>query len=365
MTSCADAGLWAFRGNGVTPDASPSCDGTAFAAPNGLGSDTAVLFYAPMALGPGTPNTLYFGSDRLYRSTNKGDLMTVVSQAPIVTSTAISAIGISPTNDNVRIVGLRNGQVWATTTGSPILTNITSGSFPANPNGSTTNKFVSRAVIDPDDPNTAYITFSFYAPAGQGVWKTTNLSSPTPTWTAAGSGIPSIPINAFVVDPNDSTDLYAGTDVGVYSSTDGGASWAPFGTGLPAAAVFDMAVAQPGTASQQLRVATHGRSMWQIPLPSVPTAVSVTSFAARRIGSHVRVSWRTASESAIAGFNVIRNGKRLNRALIAAKRSGQAGGAAYSFVDRSALRGRRYSYRLQVVDLTGRRSWHGAATATR
>src|SRR4030095_11270088 len=108
---------WEFRGAGGGVDATPSCDGTAFAATNGINVGDVVNFYAPMALGPGTPNTLYFGTDRLYRSTNKGDTMSAVSQA-FVASTPVSAIGISPSNDNVRIVGLNNGSVFATTTGA-------------------------------------------------------------------------------------------------------------------------------------------------------------------------------------------------------------------------------------------------------
>lgn len=269
QASCAVKDGWEVRGF-ISAGSGTACDGTPKTAANGISGSDNVEFYAPMALGPGTPNTLYFGTDRLYRSTNKGDTMSVVSQAPISGVAPITAIGISPANDNVRIVGLQNGQVWATTTGSSTLTNITSGSFPANPTGSTTNKWVGRAVIDPHNPNTAYVTFAFYAPAGQGVWKTTNLNAATPTWTAAGSGIPSVPINAYVIDPNDSTHLFAGTDIGVYASTDGGATWAPFGTGLPATAVFDMTIVQPGTFDESLRVATHGRSMWQVPLSSQP-----------------------------------------------------------------------------------------------
>ena len=34
-------------------------------------------------------------------------------------------------------------------------------------------------------------------------------------------------------DPTDVTTLYCGTDVGVYRSTDSGATWSAFGTGLP------------------------------------------------------------------------------------------------------------------------------------
>src|SRR5205807_8466313 len=125
-----------------------------------------------------------FGTEKLYRSTDRGDTMTAVSQAPINSTPCdatvpaspcpISTIAIWPGGDNVRMVGLKNGQVWATSTGSSALVNITSGSFPANPNGST-NKFVGRVMIDPNNKNVAYVAFSFYAPAGQGVWKITNL----------------------------------------------------------------------------------------------------------------------------------------------------------------------------------------------
>lgn len=271
QASCAFKGGWEVRGF-INAGPGTACDGMPLTAANGISGTDNVVFYAPMALGPGTPNTVYFGTDRLYRSTNRGDTMSVVSQAPIdiFTNSPITAIGISPANDNVRIVGLQNGQVWAATTGSSALTNITSGSFPANPTG-TTNKWIGRAVIDPNNSNTAYVTFSFYAPAGQAVWKITNLSqavsgAQSPNWVPAASGIPSVPANAFVVDPNDSTHLFAGTDIGVYGSTDSGATWAPFGTGLPAVAVFDMQIVQPGTANESLRVATHGRSMWQVSL---------------------------------------------------------------------------------------------------
>ncbi|GAC1396534.1 MAG: hypothetical protein NVSMB56_11290 [Pyrinomonadaceae bacterium] len=266
---------WEFRGFGFAADPTPSCDGTAFVAANGLQSSDNVLFYAPMTLGPGSPNTFYFGTDRLYRSVDRGDTMTVVSQGPIFQTSAgppavgseVSTIAVSPQDDNYRIVGLQNGRVYGTSTASTTLVDITSASFPANPNGSTTNNFVGRARFDPTNKNVAYITFSFYAPAGQGVWKITNFGAATnatpvaPVWTAAGSGIPSIPINALIIDPTDGNTLFAGTDIGVYISRNGGTSWTPYGTGLPRVAVFDLAF-QP--TSRILRAATHGRGMWEI-----------------------------------------------------------------------------------------------------
>jgi hypothetical protein len=277
-------------------DASPpsNCDNLPFLKNNGIQLTDNVLFYAPMALGPGSPNTLYFGTDRLYRSTDRGDNMAIVSQSPLQPTatrcplgkacppngsdtpasvgTPISTIAISPQDDNYRIVGMQNGQVWATSTGSSALVNITSGSFPANPNTSTTNMFVGRAMISPTNKDVAYISFSFFAPAGQGIWKITNLGAAgagtaAPNWVPASNGIPSIPINALAIDPANANNVFAGTDIGVYNSTDGGATWAPFGTGLPRVAVFGIAI-QP--ASRTLRIATHGRGMWEISLNAAP-----------------------------------------------------------------------------------------------
>jgi hypothetical protein len=182
--------------------------------------------------------------------------MTVVSQSPLVSGVPISAIGISPQNDAARIVGLANGKVFATTTGATTLSDVT-GPIPA--------RYIARAMIDPNNANTAYVTLAgFGLAAGQHVWKTTNLNAATPTWTVAGTGIPDLPVNSFVIDPANSNNLYAGTDIGVFRSTDGGQSWQPFSNGLPRVAVFDIKLQN---ANRVLRIATHGRGIWEISVP--------------------------------------------------------------------------------------------------
>ncbi|MBI1761579.1 MAG: Ig-like domain repeat protein [Acidobacteria bacterium] len=252
-TANAQENGWTFFGCGFS--------GT----PNGMTcAATNILFYAPMTLGPGNPNTLYFGSDVLYRSSNNGATMTKVSQEPIVSGVAISTIGISPQNDNVRVVGLTNGRVYATTTGATTLTNVTSASFPV--------RGVGRVAVDPANSNTAYVTFlGFGVTAGQHIWKTTDLNSATPTWAPAGSGIPDVPVDAFVIDRQNPSNLFAGTDIGVYASTDGGASWLPFGTGMPRVAVFDLAIQSN---NRLLRAATHGRGIFEINIPGTTTQLA-------------------------------------------------------------------------------------------
>ncbi len=50
--------------------------------------------------------------------------MSLVSQGPLVSGVPVSAIGISPQDDNYRIVGLNNGALFFTTTGSSTLTSL-------------------------------------------------------------------------------------------------------------------------------------------------------------------------------------------------------------------------------------------------
>ncbi|HEY0099246.1 MAG TPA: lamin tail domain-containing protein [Pyrinomonadaceae bacterium] len=266
-TACATEGQWAFKGFGAPPGFVNACGDAE--GPNGITPSDNVLFYAPLELGPGTPNTVYYGTDRLYRSINRGDTMTLASQAPLspiagnpTIGSPISAIGISPQDDNVRLVGLANGALFFTTTGLPVLTSLD----PVGAGSVIPDKYVGRVRFDPTNANTAYITLNGFTGAQNHVYRVTNLST-TPVITnisgTGATGIPDIPVNAFAVDPLNPTSLYAGTDIGVYISTNGGTTWAPYGTGLPRVAVFDMEI---HSQHRLLRIATHGKGMWDIGL---------------------------------------------------------------------------------------------------
>jgi photosystem II stability/assembly factor-like uncharacterized protein len=237
--------------------------------PNGITcTASAILFYAPMASGPGNPNTIYFGSDRLYRSADLGVTMPPVSQV-LESGRAITAIGVAPSDDNVRAVGLRNGKLWGTSTGSATLTDITNAGMPQpNPADTVARRPVGRIVFHPTDADTAWVAFGGYGVAtGHHVWKTTDFAAGATAWVPSGTGIPDVPVNALVVDPELPTDLYAGTDIGVFLSRDGGASWVPFSESLPRVAVFELSF-QEGSSPRVLRAATHGRGIWERPAAS-------------------------------------------------------------------------------------------------
>ena len=233
---------------------------------NGINCSDSVLFYTPLALGPGAPNAVYFGTDHLYRSTDQGVTNVAVSQAPLIAGVAVSAIGISAQDDDFRIVGLKNGHVFATTSGSNTLTDVTGG---------WAKMYIARTVIDPNNKNTAYVTLDGYGTPSH-VWKTSNLSAVPPSWTAVSNGLPDVPVNAFAVDPGNSNYLSAGTDIGGFTSTDGGATWNAYGTGLPRVAIFDLNIQ---LVAHKIRVGTHGRGAWEIAAAQFndTTALSVSN----------------------------------------------------------------------------------------
>ena len=82
------------------------------------------------------------------------------------------------------------------------------------------------------------------------------------TWARVDSnGLPPVPIRKLLVSPRDPSrkTIYAGTWLGVYESTDAGATWHRFGVGLPLAIINDLYMPLDGSF---LRAASYGRGVW-------------------------------------------------------------------------------------------------------
>ncbi|MFL5387566.1 MAG: WD40/YVTN/BNR-like repeat-containing protein [Myxococcales bacterium] len=82
------------------------------------------------------------------------------------------------------------------------------------------------------------------------------------TWqsvTGAGT-LPNVPVESVKGDPNDPNVLYVGTFIGLYKSTDHGATFTR-DFGLPFVKVTDICVSDDGSS---IEVATYGRGIWQL-----------------------------------------------------------------------------------------------------
>src|SRR6185312_4574508 len=86
--------------------------------------------------------------------------------------------------------------------------------------------------------------------------------------------LPDLPAYAIALNPAAST-LYVGNDNGVYASTNGGTTWAPYGAAMPNVQVRDL---EYNSTTNTLAAFTLGRGAFQIStsLPS-PIVVNTTT----------------------------------------------------------------------------------------
>ena len=136
---------------------------------------------------------------------------------------------------------------------------------------------VSSLAADPHDPTGRTIYATVMGFSGNGInaphlYRSTDAGA---DWTNISSNLPDAPANSVIVDPNDANTLYVALDTGVYATTQvtncaSANCWSIYGAGLPNAPVMQLAAA-PAMATGdgrtgELRAATYGRGIWQIPL---------------------------------------------------------------------------------------------------
>ncbi len=136
---------------------------------------------------------------------------------------------------------------------------------------------ISSIVADPHDATgkTVYATVMGFAGNGVNAPHVYQSSNGGASWSNISSNLPNTPANAVLVDPNDANTLYVAMDAGIYVTTAAGTCttsncWSLYGTGLPNSPVVVLAAAAGMTTGDgrtgELRAATYGRGIWQIPL---------------------------------------------------------------------------------------------------
>ena len=117
-------------------------------------------------------------------------------------------------------------------------------------------RMCTRIVPHPTDLRLAYATFGGYE--ADNIWRTRDGGL---TWAPIGRSLPAAPVRSLAIHPRRNDLLYAGTEVGVFASEDGGATWSPTNEG-PA----NVSVDELFWAGQTLYAATHGRGLYRIDL---------------------------------------------------------------------------------------------------
>ena len=226
---------------------------------------------APMQISPHDPNTLYYGGERVFKTTDGGMHWEAISPdltrndkdkqqasgGPITiddTGTeyydTVFSIAESPLTKGVIWAGTDDGLIQLTRDGGKNWANVTPKDLPEWSR-------ISLVEASPHDAGTAYVAIDRHQndDLHPYIYKTGDYGK---TWTKLGKGIPD---NTFVravrEDPKKRGLLYAGTETGVYVSFNDGADWRPLQLNLPRTPVHDLVVK-----NDDLVLATHGRAFW-------------------------------------------------------------------------------------------------------
>jgi photosystem II stability/assembly factor-like uncharacterized protein len=219
-----------------------------------------VAFYPPLVAN-GVNSNLYFGTNRLYISTNRGANWTPPAGVLDMTfggGDVLSAIAVAKSDTNVIYTGSAQGRAMVSTTGGTGFTQITTG-LP--------QRFIKSIVVSPTNSSVAYLTVSGFD-SGH-VFKTVNAGT---NWTDISGNLPNIPTNTLAIDPRNPSTLYVGTDIGVFRTTTDGGTWETFNDGMPPVIVSELDI----NASGLLQAGTYGRGAYQI--NTAPNSKAVADF---------------------------------------------------------------------------------------
>lgn len=231
---------------------------------------------SPFIISPNHPQTVYFGSNHLFRSTDRGDTWRIISpdlttNDPELRNTSkgggltnsntggenhftIITICESPINDQLLWVGTDDGNVQVSRNGGHDWENVK-----PNIQGVPDKIWVSRVEASHHEEGTAYVTLDNhrYDDNKPYVFVTTDYGK---TWKNISTNLPE-KYSVYVIkeDPVSENLLFVGTEESVYTSINGGQSWNRMKSNLPTVAIHDLVI---HPREGDLIAGTHGRSIW-------------------------------------------------------------------------------------------------------
>ena len=233
---------------------------------------------SPLMVSPHDNETIYFGGNKLFKSTDRGDSWEVISgevdqdidrnKLPIMgkiwpmdavaKNGSTSRYGAAVSLDESRIqegliyVGSDDGQISVTEDGGDNWFKI--NSFPGVP----ANTYVYDLIASKHDVNTVYAAFNNHKSGDFNPYVYVSNDKGR-TWKSISNNLPEGAVYALEQDHVNENILFAGTEYGVFVSVNGGEYWSALKSGMPTINIRDLAIQER---ENDLVAASFGRGFF-------------------------------------------------------------------------------------------------------
>ncbi len=203
----------------------------------------------PFIIDPNDNKTLYAGYSNVWKTTDRGDNWTKISDFAI----GVRSLAVAPSNSQY-IYAASQSKIYTTSDGGTNWTDITN-TLPVGFGN------ITYVAVKHDDPNTVWVTLGGYN--SYGIYESKDAGA---TWNNISTGLPNIPVMCVIQNRQNTSkvELYVGTDVGIYVKIDDD-NWSPFMTDLPNVVVteLDIYYDDADLKNSRIRAATYGRGLWE------------------------------------------------------------------------------------------------------
>jgi hypothetical protein len=257
---------------------------------SGISSSDRANWVTPYTLDPSNGQTMYLGTQRIYKSTNGATNWSPVGPADLTNGGGYDTVLCLEVN---RADGQK---VWAGTTDGRIWRSTNAGSAWNDASAGIPYRSVNDIAADPTDPSKAFAVVGGFGSAHLFEWDGSG------SWQARGAGLPNLPTNTVLLRTAD--EIYVGNDAGLFRSLDRGTTFTPFMNGLPLGVpITDL---QYNVNTGTMTAGTYGRGAWQIslcadpissPTPSAPASLSPAN-GATGVAPATTLAWSAGTGAA-------------------------------------------------------------------
>ena len=204
---------------------------------------------APLFYDPNDQMKIYAIGDKVTVSEDFGSTYSNLG-TPFGLTESINYATIAENNSN-NIVVTRLSQIKLSTDGGLTFNSI---------NSNLPNNFITDVVFDPNNDDVIIVTYGSYIADNSKVYISYNQGL---NWENITYNLEDLPVRSVVIDHTENSNIYLGTEIGVYKKSMLSDTWELYSQGLPNMSILELDIVY---GSNTLRAATWGRGLWEYSL---------------------------------------------------------------------------------------------------